>query len=768
MFTVDAKSIQPYPTGEHMKKEEKLCGVRGSIMKRNKAALLALLLPILFLGACSSTSEQPEAHSVVSRIIHTTIAVVNADMGVEVDGVRENYSAAIIASLDEDFVLVSPAMAQSGFEGGAYGAVITFPADVSEKVLSFNSRQPERVQLEFKVNQNLTEADYIDTYIKIMNLQVSINTTLAHTYVSSIYAQFHRAQDQMAVVFRNNAENLSVFDIIRLPAFSSGLDFGELPDIPFETAGTDTAPHMVAVADFAENVASVYQTSYNAASERYLDMREGLFELIGGLPGQEENWVGKLTSWSGTVAAHGEELVVFAGDLEEYSGGLQVWLDTAQIWHGDAEDWHAAHKLYFDESLQYLQDMEGYIYLLNSALEPVLDEQTSRLNELDLFLQELQGWHSGMDSVFVQLEEWLEEMKAAQELLEEWRSDLESDKQALQTWHAQILALVNDCACTCTCGCTDCENCEDCADCTDCASCALRLPPDPGIAITQLDLTKFSFPNIPNEFEVPGWSEYFDMPAFAAFGVPTFNELFSESPEGSLPNLTDNMELEPPPQSFDVPQLSTLQPPNPDGEAPPRPDDFWASVNSLHGQLSGFDVGAFLSDDVHQQMSGFFAAYEGFLSMVSSDVDIQFESSLMDLHEVRFGYVEHIMNLRTETLRSEAGEQERLRGDLDEVITLNEGNNEDTHGRLSDFVGMMPESRTYAGVNLDLVDFTVAPFEFISSEARQTLLEGNEAQELSNTSWLRNMIIVIFAAAVFLLSAAATLALLFKKRKMKK
>ena len=146
--------------------------------KRNLPIALLLISSVLItlLNSCSSASgEHTEPELDIQNIVYTKIAVVNSDMGIEIDGERQNYSAAIINALEDEFTLVSPAMAESGYENGAYSAVITFPSDVSAKILSFNSQQPEKVQLEFKVNPNLNECDYIDTYLRIMNLQVSIN-----------------------------------------------------------------------------------------------------------------------------------------------------------------------------------------------------------------------------------------------------------------------------------------------------------------------------------------------------------------------------------------------------------------------------------------------------------------------------------------------------------------------------------------------------------------------------------------------------------------
>jgi len=54
---------------------------------------------MLGMSGCSENYEQADLQHEAPIIVHTTIAVVNADMGVEVGGERLNYSAAIIDTL---------------------------------------------------------------------------------------------------------------------------------------------------------------------------------------------------------------------------------------------------------------------------------------------------------------------------------------------------------------------------------------------------------------------------------------------------------------------------------------------------------------------------------------------------------------------------------------------------------------------------------------------------------------------------------------------
>jgi len=698
-------------------------------------------------------------------------------MGVVVDGERLNYSNEIIETLGaEDFVLVSIGVAETGFENGAYGAIVKFPADVSEKILTFNSQRPERVQLEFQVNKNLTEQNFIDTNLKIMNLQVSINTTLAYTYVASIYRQFHNAQDHLEFVFRNNMESLQSMDTIRLPAFSSGLDLDELPEILLETEGVDTAQHKDMVSGFAEMVSGVYLSSYEAASQTYLFMREGMFELIDVLPDQENDWIGKMIAWATVKIEYSDEVSLFTQDLEEYSDKLQEWLDNVYVWYGDAGIWHTHHKLTYDETKEYIDEVFAYVELLENEIEPVLLRLQELYDMLEPSLEMLNEWHDEMEPFFNKLHEWYGEIGTAIDDIEGWLSDLEgwegyvaSDMNTLNiyqidlntaqgylaNWYSGLSA--------------------SSAQCAGCITCTLPPPLQPlelsipslpiGFKITDLpEELDIILPDLDDDFPLPELNDEYEPPGADEFKVPAFDDLIDEMPDGDIPELPDKIELREPPDNT-TPAFTEPAPERPTELQPPRPDDFWASVSFMHNQLSEFDVDEFLSDDVHGMVLGFLSSFDDFLGFLSDDMDMQFDLNLMELDRVRFGYIEYLAGLKADTLQGEADEQERLRGDLDEIIGINESNHDNTHGRLSEFAGMMPESRTQAGMNRDLVDFTVAPFEFVRPEVRQAMLAADTVQESSDDGMPVLDIVIISVAVLLLLLIGVAIVSLFRKRK---
>jgi len=771
-------------------------------MKIKKFGHIILLVmataSMLLLNSCAFFSEESDEQRETERIVLTTIAVVNSDMGVETDGERINYSAAIIETLDANFVLVSPAMAESGFDSGAYGAIITFPSDVSSNIVSFNALRPRRVQLEFRINPDLAEADYIDLHRQIMNLQVSINTTLAHTYVSSMLMQFHAAQNHADTIFSNNHANLYAVDIVRLPAFSSTLELDELPYNPFEMTPSDAGQFMDDVSGFAESVASLFQDSYTAASEQYLSMREGLFELIRGLPDEEEYWITQLMDWSSVIEQYGEEVSEFSEIAEEYATELLVWHDELEKWHYEADYWYDLHRILFDETIEYIEQLHEYVEFLYSNIEPVSEKLQKIHDDLELSIDMLREWRGALDAVVEVLEVLYDVITPYIDKLYSWHGDLESSLIALQSWHYELdsaadilgdwnsllLGHVYDLCDICRetvpkfrgdLTILDWHSLLSCHFYELCADCRKDLP------IFSIDITipglcsDFSLPEPKIEIkpeifdiEVPELCDEFEMPEFAYdFHIPTAAELFAEIPEGELPSLPKYSGMEEPPH-IEIIQLSEIAPKQPDAPQPPRPDDFFASVDSLHGQLSLFNVDDFLGEEIDNIVAGMLGSYMVFLDMISSDLDIQFEVNINELTNVRYEYRDHLLALRLETLRGEADEQERLREYLATFIYINEQNNSDTHELLSGFSRMMPESRTQAGLNRGLVEFTVAPFEFVLPEVRQSMAAAYNLQIEQVGGYMRHMTIVVVAIGLALITVSLLVLYIYKMKKQKR
>jgi len=700
-----------------------------------------VIVSLLLLSSCGFILRDEDVHSESERIVLTTIAVVNSDMGIEIDGERVNYSAAIIETLDANFTLVSPAMAESGFEGGAFGAVITFPSDVSEHIVSFNAHNPQRVQLEFRINPQLAEADYISLHRQIMDLQVSINTTLAQTYVSSILSQFHAAQGHAYAIFYNNYANLDAVEIVRLPAFTSTLELEELPENPLEITPKDAIQFIEDVDEFAERVAALFRDSYAAASESYLAMREGLFDLIEGLPGEEEYWMVQLQEWVAEIEEYSGNVSEYAEIVEDYADELIEWHEAMENWHYEADSWYDEHRTLFDDAVDYIEELREYAASLHEDIEYASERLQAIYDDLWSSANMLQDWNDELDTANSMILRYLSYYDNSRSitLLHEWYEGLYDAMSVLQDWYYELR--------------------EAAAQLVYLDS-YITIPPINNFNVPRVGsdfnyvIINFTAPDLYLDFTKPDY--------LIDLHVPTAYDLLYDFPQGELPDLPGCHGMEEPPHIEIIP-LSEIAPEQIYIDAPPRPEDFFASIESLHDQLAEFEVDEFLGDDIDSHVDGMLSTYEDFLERISEDLDIQFEINTHELIMVRYGYIDHLSELRFETLRGEVYEQERLREYLARFIEINEQNNSDTHSLLSGFSRMMPESRTPAGLNHSLVEFTVAPFEFVPPDIRQaTGTPHFMQQQVSNYA---QIVVTAFAIGLFIIAISLMVVFYFYRRK---
>jgi len=152
---------------------------------------------------------------------------------------------------------------------------------------------------------------------------------------------------------------------------------------------------------------------------------------------------------------------------------------------------------------------------------------------------------------------------------------------------------------------------------------------------------------------------------------------------------------------------------------PPRPDNFWDSLNDMHGQLMRFDVDNYLTSTYRWEIQRMLWNYERYMDEVRFDLASQFNENVNMLQDIRFGYTNFLWNLRSDALQAERDTVNQLHNTLNVFSQRVEETSEDTRDRLEGFANMMPESRTPIGPNRNLTRFAVAPFDVVTPQLRE-------------------------------------------------
>ncbi|MCL2368263.1 MAG: hypothetical protein FWC72_04640, partial [Oscillospiraceae bacterium] len=737
------------------------------------AAILCLSLAMVFVvglwaGAILETERQ-ESQRVMQAGLQTTIAVVNADVGVLVDGVQQNFASAIIDTLSDDFVLVSPAMAHTGLADGVYGAIVTFPSNVSAQVLSFNANQPERVRLDFQINPYLTERDYVETFVRIIDLQQSINTMLSYTFMSSVFGQFHMAQDHVDQVFANDLATIEALDILYFPNFTPLLQLDALPDVPFEPNEIDTSDYLRAFTDFARNISRMYRDSYAAATRDYLTMREGLIQLTDDFPLQKEEWLTRLYAWTDYSVQYGIQLEQFAEYHAAHMRGLDIWHEASVTWIETVEDyedavhdWSEYVQNWFEHYAGWVDEHQAYWELVGDFARALHEHRDALgINQVEAALLEWQGDLTTFVTNFLAaLARFNVQFYIADEYftaLDNWRIGLQGYHNTVAGWNAPLQASI--------------------ADVRNYFPSYIPYGMEDFVASVGVLLSNPALAASPPMPQMPPRPDLIDTTDWGPLnwdsnvdlwppGLP-FEFLFPSGPSqlpGTLPPRpimssppayptvrSPGAVPEPEPATMVLPmhpQLIFGYDENPLVSPPPQPYRFWASLELKHEKLLSFDVGEYLTEAIIDQVDGMLASYEAYLYMVRADMEGQFSANVMLLHEVYFAYGMFLATLRMDALQAEADGVSHLHRRLGEFFDISTDFSADTQGRLFEFAGMMPESRAPGGLNRDLVGFAVSPFDAVPPAVRAEM----EAVEASLrffrlATWILGGLILVTALA---------------------
>jgi len=308
-----------------------------------------------------------EQTSLLQESTATTIAVINMDAGVTYNGIPVNFGNDFVVSLGDDMTLVSAATAEAGFENGTYGAVVTLPAHMSERVVSINAQNPASVELTFGISDNLSRDDYIEVFGRIKHAQNSLRTALSYVFVTSILEDVHLGQGQVERAIERDLADLDATFELRHTNFMTGLVLADLPDIDLDYQTFDDTELIEGSAgSFAASVSELYD-------QEYQEMR---------------------TAFDSAVADIGEakeDIANWQTDQEDYHSDLT---SNAFLYYTYIRDWRT--------SLESV--VSGLDTSATSVVNSYLTQIQTFLTALNLYRTDLDTYHAELDDYRLYLE----------------------------------------------------------------------------------------------------------------------------------------------------------------------------------------------------------------------------------------------------------------------------------------------------------------------------------------------------------------------------
>jgi putative membrane protein len=191
------------------------------ILKMVLVMLLIIAAPAIFFG---SIGDNP---LLVRENATRTIAVVNEDTGADKEDKSLDFGKEITSILSDgsqyEWTVIGRSAAENGLRNTKYDAVVYIPSNFSRNIMSYESKQPEKANFEYTVQNQLNSLNREKVLREIQTATNRVNgkiSTLYWTYVSqdleNVKSQFDTIlqkeidfQNAMLAFYKPSSKNLA-------------------------------------------------------------------------------------------------------------------------------------------------------------------------------------------------------------------------------------------------------------------------------------------------------------------------------------------------------------------------------------------------------------------------------------------------------------------------------------------------------------------------------------------------------------------------------
>ncbi|AZU60147.1 type VII secretion protein EsaA [Neobacillus mesonae] len=187
-------------------------------MKRFKQGLLLFFVLVIALSSGISYLALNKAAKTndEKKNQKMTIALVNQDQGSVLNGKTYDFGNEFIKNIEKDdqhnWYVVSRGVAENGLARNAYNMMIVIPDDFSKKALSLNSKDPEKVVLNYKVNTSGNSTMKVEADKTANTILGNFNRKIIDVYFASVIGNLHDAQDQIGSIIKQEQIYTNIYN----------------------------------------------------------------------------------------------------------------------------------------------------------------------------------------------------------------------------------------------------------------------------------------------------------------------------------------------------------------------------------------------------------------------------------------------------------------------------------------------------------------------------------------------------------------------------
>ncbi|MEE8687954.1 MAG: type VII secretion protein EsaA [Heyndrickxia faecalis] len=141
------------------------------------------------------------------------VALVNEDEGGQFNGKKYTFGNEFVKSIEkdnsQDWYVVSRGMAENGLNDNTYNMMIVIPSDFTKRALSIDSKNPQNIVLNYKVNASDSSALKEKAEKTAGSILEDFNRRIIDVYFASVLGNLHDAQDNVSALVNEEKKHTS-------------------------------------------------------------------------------------------------------------------------------------------------------------------------------------------------------------------------------------------------------------------------------------------------------------------------------------------------------------------------------------------------------------------------------------------------------------------------------------------------------------------------------------------------------------------------------
>lgn len=171
---------------------------------------VSLSISLSYLGFNQKVGKSDKKTETTKETAKMTIAIVNEDQGSTFNDKQINFGENFVKSIEKDtsheWFIVSRGVAESGLKRDIYNMEIIIPNDFSKKALSLTSKNPEKITVNYKINDVGNEDLKTEAEKTASTILEDMNKRVIDVYFASILTNLQEAQDNIKSVVEKERE----------------------------------------------------------------------------------------------------------------------------------------------------------------------------------------------------------------------------------------------------------------------------------------------------------------------------------------------------------------------------------------------------------------------------------------------------------------------------------------------------------------------------------------------------------------------------------